>query len=117
MHAFLPSVESGSRSVVSDSLQPPGTLVHGTLQARILEWVAFPFSRGSCQPRDRTQVSRIAGGFFTSLGTREAQDKMGPQDEKPCLVLRATLCVCLAFLHLPWPVLTGGGVSREAVCA
>ena len=35
-----------------------------TIQARILEWVAFPFSRGSSQPRDRTQVSRIAGGFF-----------------------------------------------------
>ena len=40
--------------------------VHGILQARILEWVAIPFSRGSSQPRDRTQVSRIAGGFFTS---------------------------------------------------
>ena len=40
--------------------------VHGILQARILEWVALPFSRGSSQPRDRTQVSYIAGGFFTS---------------------------------------------------
>ena len=38
----------------------------GILQARILEWVAFPFSRGSFQPRDRTQVSYIVGGFFTS---------------------------------------------------
>ena len=38
----------------------------GILQARILEWVAFPFSRGSSQPRDQTQVSCIAGGFFTS---------------------------------------------------
>ena len=37
---------------------------HGILQARILEWVAVPFSRGSSQPRDRTQVSCIAGGFF-----------------------------------------------------
>ena len=36
------------------------------LQARILQWVAFPFSRGSSQHRDRTQVSRVAGGFFTS---------------------------------------------------
>ena len=44
------------------------------LQARILEWVAFPFSRESSQPRDRTQVSRIAGGFFTSWATREAQE-------------------------------------------
>ena len=48
--------------------------VHGILQARILEWVAFPFSRGSSQPRDRTQVSCIAGGFFTSWATREAQE-------------------------------------------
>ena len=39
--------------------------VHG-IQARILEWVDFSLSRGSSQPRDRTQVSRIAGGFFTS---------------------------------------------------
>ena len=36
------------------------------LQARILEWVAVPSSRGSSQPRDQTQVSHIAGGFFTS---------------------------------------------------
>ena len=46
--------------------------VHGVIQARILEWVAGPFSRGSSQPRDRTQVSRVAGGFFTSWATREA---------------------------------------------
>ena len=46
--------------------------VHGILQARILKWVAFPFSRGSSQPRNRTQVSHIAGGFFTSWATKEA---------------------------------------------
>ena len=40
--------------------------VHGILQARILEWGAFPFSRGSSQPRVQTQVSHIAGGLFTS---------------------------------------------------
>ena len=40
--------------------------VHGILQARILEWGAIPFSRGSSQPRNDTQVSCIAGGFFTS---------------------------------------------------
>jgi len=40
--------------------------VHGILQAKILEWVAFPFSRGSSQSRDSTQVSHIAGGFITS---------------------------------------------------
>ena len=41
-------------------------IVHGVLQARILEWVAFPFSGGSSQPRDQTQVSHMAGRFFTS---------------------------------------------------
>ena len=39
---------------------------HGILQARILEWVTFPFSRRSSQPRDGTHVSRNAGGFFTA---------------------------------------------------
>ena len=48
--------------------------VHGILQARILEWVAFPFSSASSQPRDQTQVSCIAGRFFTSWATREAQE-------------------------------------------
>ena len=43
----------------------PGSSVDGILQARMLEWVAFPFSRGSSQPRDQTQVFRTAGGFFT----------------------------------------------------
>ena len=41
--------------------------VHEIFQGRILEWVAFPFSRGSSQPRDRTQVSHIAGRFFYQL--------------------------------------------------
>ena len=45
---------------------PMDYTVHGILQARIWEWVAFPFSRGSSQLRDGTQVSHIAGGFFTS---------------------------------------------------
>ena len=59
--------ESESHSVMSESLQPYGLYtVHGILQARILEWVAAPFSRGSSQSRDQTQVSHIAGRFFTS---------------------------------------------------
>ena len=45
---------------------PMDYTVPGILQARILEWVAFPFSRGSSQPRDQTQVSCMAGRFFTS---------------------------------------------------
>ena len=68
---------------VKCSLYPKVKVVHScltlcdpmdciVLQARILEWVAFPFFRGSSQSRDRTQVSGIAGGFFTSWVTREA---------------------------------------------
>ena len=56
---------------------PMDCIVHGILQARILEWVAFPFSRGSSQSRDRTQVSCIAGEFFTSWATREAWKYVG----------------------------------------
>ena len=50
---------------------PMDYIVYGIFQARILEWVAFPFSRGSSQPRDQTQVSCIARGFFTSWATKE----------------------------------------------
>ena len=51
--------------------------VHGSLQARVLEWVAFPFSRGSSQPRDWTQVPCIAGRVFSSWATRETLPKKG----------------------------------------
>ena len=50
--------------------------VHGILQARILESVAFPFSRGSSQPRDRTRVFCVAGGFFTNWATREEESQI-----------------------------------------
>ena len=50
---------------------PIDYIVHGILQARIQEWLAFPASRGSSQPRDLTQVSHIAGGIFTSWATRD----------------------------------------------
>ena len=61
---------------LSDSLRPvdcspPGSSVHGILQARLLEWVAISFSRGSSRPRDRTQVSRIAGRCFNLWATGE----------------------------------------------
>ena len=48
----------------------------GILQAKILEWVAMTFSRASSQTRDQTQVSHIAGGFFTIWATREALFKL-----------------------------------------
>ena len=72
--------ENESRSVMPDSLWPLDYTGHGILQARTLEWAAFPFSRGSSQPRDWTQVSCIAGGFFTSWATREATYLYTPQN-------------------------------------
>ena len=49
----------------------PGSSVHGIFQARVLEWVAISFSRGSSQPKNRTQVSCITGRCFTIWTTRE----------------------------------------------
>ena len=76
LHPFLlkelKMQESESGSVASDSFWPHG-MVHGILQARILEWVAIPFFRGSSQPSHATQVSSTVGRFLASLATREAQ--------------------------------------------
>ena len=62
--------------------------VHGILQTRILEWVAFPFSRESSQLRDWAQVSRIAGRFFISWAIREAQLKKDPSEHLKNLAYR-----------------------------
>ena len=74
----LPSTDLVSEVKVTQSClilcDPMDCIVHRILQARILEWVGFPFSRVSSQPRDGTQVSHIAGRFFTSWATREAQE-------------------------------------------
>ena len=67
---------------------PPGSYVHGVLQARILEWVAMSSSRGSSQPRDQTQVSCIAGGVFAVWATREAlENQYCPFDRRGYCVL------------------------------
>ena len=75
---FLPSLPSLFMKVkvkVAQSCMticnPMDYTVHGILQDRILEWVAYPFSRGSSWPRSQTGVSCTAGGFFTSWATRE----------------------------------------------
>ena len=61
---------------------PLGSSVHGILQARILEWVAIPFSRGASWPRNRTWGSCITGKFFTIWATREAKgEKKRLQDQ------------------------------------
>ena len=92
----------------------PGSSVHGISQARILEWVAMPFSRGSSQARDQTHVSCLAGEFFTHWATWEACDdckliisyskyilhwNMNPASHqgRVCVVC-VCVCVCLPLL-------------------
>ena len=54
----------------------PGSSIHGIFQAKVLEWLAISFSRGSSQPRDWTQVSHIAGRCFTVWATKEARNEI-----------------------------------------
>ena len=71
-YILLPFLLLFNHQVVSSSLQPmessspPGSLVHGISKAKILEWVAISFSRESSLPKDRTHISCLAGGFFTT---------------------------------------------------
>ena len=82
------------------TLWPPWTIAHqaplsmGILQAKVLEWVAMPSSRGSCRPRDQTRVSYIAGRFFTT-----------EPSGKPLIYLRS--------LHTVQSTLTDGGMSSH----
>ena len=79
---------------------PMDYTVHGILQARILEWVAVPFSRGLSQPRNWTQVSHIAGGFFTSWAFREEY--------------HIKYKICYLWIHLCFP----GDISgKESTCS
>ena len=72
---FLSQEDPLEKSESCSAMSNPGYPRHGILQARILEWVAISSSRESSQPRDRTHVSSIAGGFFTVWATREAPRK------------------------------------------
>ena len=99
-----------SHSVVSDSLWPmncswPGFSVHGIFQARILEWVAIFFSKGSSWPRDWTLVSCITGRLFTIWATRESQ---WPSD-MPCINSINPHYDC----RFGFP---GGSVGKEPTC-
>ena len=67
--------------------RPPGSSVHRILQVRILEWVAMPSSRGSSQPRDRTQVSCIAGRSQLSHMSHQGKPRVCP-NSCPLLVMR-----------------------------
>ena len=69
-----------------------GSSIHGIFQARILEWVAISFSRGSSQPGVRTQVFCILGRLFTIWGTRETLQLHAPAAAAKSLQLCPTLC-------------------------
>ena len=62
---------------------PPGSSVHGILQARILEWVAISSSRGSSQSRDETHISCIGGGFFTTKQFGKPKGAIGSSELTP----------------------------------
>ena len=76
---------------------PPGPSIHGIFQARVLEWVAYPFSSGSSWNRNRTGASCIAGGFFTSWATRE----LSPLHPK-CSVTQSYPTICDPMDCSPW---------------
>ena len=73
--------------------RPPGSSVHGILQARILEWLAISFSRGSSWPRNQTQISCIAGRFFTNWAMREAPWKSANT------FLRGYIFICIIYIY------------------
>ena len=70
-------------------LSPPGSSVHGVLQARVLEWVAISFSRGSSPPRNWTWDSCTAGSFFTDWATREAH-------------IHVSNSLLITYIHTTW---------------
>ena len=77
---------------------PPGSSVHGILQARILEWVAISFSRGSSSPRDQTQVSCVScieGGFFTTEPLGKEQSIKQEKKKSPNLTKLTLLSGCV----------------------
>ena len=87
---------------------PPGSSVHSISQARVLEWVAITFSRGSSRPRDQTQVSRMAGKFFTVWAPRKSssEDHRSYYEHQLLSVFRATYILFGSFyvlaLELTW---------------
>ena len=99
---------------------PPSFSAHGPLRARILEWVAISFSRGSSQPRNWTQVSCSAGRFFTDWATREAIS-LHPWDPStsitssklPVIAMQMESgCLVRCLVQLEWGSLALGHISH-----
>ena len=93
---------------------PPGSCVHGILQARVLEWVAISFSRGSSPPRDRYWVSCIAGRVFTIWFTEE-QIYWGKLKEQIYWEAVSTNWECI-WISLPPVTFPGGASDKEPDC-
>ena len=87
----------------------------GILQARKLEWIAMPSSRGSSQPRDRTQVSCIAGRFFTIWATREAPGDMNKRNSF-LTALEAVFRVPASIVDSCWELCSGLLVAIFSSC-
>ena len=81
----------------------PGSSVHGIFQAKILEWVAISFFRGSSRPRDWTRVSHIVGRHFTVWATREALTNIYWYLNSMCQALCYELLIFLCPWHWKWP--------------
>ena len=93
---------------------PMDYTVHGVLKARILEWVAFPFSRGLSQPRNWTGVSCIAGGFFINWAIRQALLMMQHDTKRiwNSPRIKRTMCPLRGILKLTFSFLQGEGDQR-----
>ena len=89
-------------------------VVHGILKARIMEWLAFPFSRGSSQARDQTQVSCITGRFFTRWATRE--DKFAPKSVMVTVWWSTACLIYYSFLNLAKPLHLWSRLSKSVKC-
>ena len=102
---------------------PPGSSAHGISQARILEWVAIFFSRGSSQPRDRTRVSCIAGRFFTAKPPGKPPQRLvmwislnPTKDVYPISLgqLEATICM-INYIWENIPIAQGGAITEFGI--
>ena len=96
---------------------PPGSSVHGVLQARLLEWIAISFSRGSSRPSDGSRVSCTAGGFFTLWATRRGCIRSWLQQVGSFAEVRGLLSSCGAQSPEPRGSVVGArGLSCAMAC-
>ena len=75
----------------------PGSSVHGFFQARVLEWVASSFSRGSSRPKDQTQVSRTVGRRFTVWANREVMTNLDSILKNRDITLPTKVCIVKSY--------------------